>query len=386
MKQSVLFILFGLAAVSGPLFHPSLFFPSLPLFLSEAISQPGVTAFVSVLAGSGHPGLQDGASRSARFHWPTGMAADRHGNWFIADYGNHVIRQINQFGIVTTFAGRGAGGFSDGIGRVAMFNGPNAIAIDRDGNLFVSDAGNFRIRKVAPNGQVTTFAGSGSEGNNEGPALQAEFIYPAGVALDRTGALYVADRGAHRIKRISPEGIVMITAGTGEPGNVGGTGVLAKFHDPVGIAIDEVDNIYIADSGSHTIRRIDQAGVVITVAGSGSPGYRDGLREQAQFSRPTGVVLDREGNLIVTDSGNQRIRKIKLPEGRVTTLAGNGRRSNLNGPAGAAGFDSPTGIYADPLGQIYIADSANHQIRWLTLGPFPVALSAFLQIRNQGRF
>jgi sugar lactone lactonase YvrE len=355
IKWPSLFVVLGSAAVLGPL-------------SSAEISQPDIPPVVSVLAGSGHPGLEDGAGHSARFNWPTGVVSDLNGNRFVADYGNHVIRKIDRFGIVTTFAGRGSAGFADGIGRMAKFNGPNAIAIDRSGTLFVADADNFRIRKITPAGTVTTLAGSGHKGNNEGPALQAEFIYPTGLAIDRSGALFVADRGAHRIKRIRTDGIVMIVAGTGEPGTKGGTAVLATFHDPISVAVDEVDNVYVADSGSHTIRRIDAAGVVTTVAGSGLPGYRDGLREQAQFSRPTGVALDQEGNLVVSDSKNHRIRKIKLPEGRVTTLAGNGHGSDLNGSGSAAGFHFPTGIEVDPFGRVYIADSANNQIRWLTSG------------------
>jgi sugar lactone lactonase YvrE len=366
MKRSVIFIVLGSTAIAGPLF-PALF-SSIILPSVRNISQLEIPPFVSTLAGSGHPGLENGAGLSARFNWPTAVVSDRYGNRFIADSGNHVIRQIDRLGMVTTFAGRGSPGFSDGVGRSAAFNGPTAIAIDPSGNLFVADSDNFRIRKITPNGRVTTLAGSGQKGNNEGPAFQAEFIYPTGLAIDRSGALYVADRGAHRIKRIRADGIVMIVAGTGEPGNRGGTAVSAMLHDPMSVAVDEVDNVYIADSGSHTIRRIDSAGVVTTVAGSGLPGYRDGFREKAQFSWPTGVALDHEGNLIVTDSKNHRIRKIKLPEGRVTTLAGNGRGSDLNGTGSAAGFRFPTGIDVDPLGHIYIADSANNQIRLLTSG------------------
>lgn len=379
MKRLAVLILLGSAAAAVA---PGFFsFPSrapfpLPLSAFPAVSSE-LPAFVSTLAGSGLPGLQDGTIRSARFLRPIGLTSDRSNNWFVVDSGNHVIRQINRFGIVTTFAGRGAAGFSDGIGRVAMFNEPNAIAIDRSGNLFVSDAGNFRIRKIAPNGQVTTIAGSGREGNNEGPAREAEFVYPAGVAIDRSGAIYVADRGAHRIKRITPAGIVMIAAGTGEPGIENGTAILAKFHAPTGIAFDEVDNLYVADSGSHTVRRIDPSGVVITVAGSGLPGYRDGVREEARFFEPTGVAVDREGNLIITDSKNHRIRKIKLPEGRVTTLAGNGRPGDLNGPSNSAEFNSPAGLDVDPVGQIVIADSANHQLRGLNPG--------IVQINRPGR-
>lgn len=371
MTRRAFLMILAVAAVFGLLLPSSFSFLVLP-FSVQAVSPSDGPSFVSILAGSGHLGLQDGASRSARFNWPTGTVSDQYGNRFIADSGNHVIRQINRFGIVTTYAGRGSAGFSDGIGRGAMFNGPNGLALDRTGNLFVADSGNLRIRKIAPGGEVTTVAGSGRKGNNEGPAAEAEFVDPVGVAVDRSGALYVADRGAHRIKRVTPFGIVMIAAGTGEAGTKDGTGVLAQFHDPSGITVDAFDHVYVADAGSHTIRRIDQEGVVTTVAGSGAPGDHDGLREQAGFFAPTGVALDLEGNLFVADSKNHRIRKIKLPEGRVMTIAGTGRQGDLNGDAGSAGFHHPTGIEVDPFGQVYIADSANHQIRWLTVGPLQV--------------
>lgn len=323
---------------------------------------------VSMVAGSGQRGLQDGPPMVARFDWPTGVAVNKKGEQFIADYDNHVIRKIDRFGWVTTFAGRGIPGFADGEGREALFHGPDTIAIDREDNLYVADADNFRIRKVTPQGGVSTVAGSGRQGNKEGPALESEFVYPTGVAVAPDGSLYVADRGAHRIKRVTPAGIVMIVAGTGEPGTHDSLSYFSKFNHPMAVAVDDVENIYVADAGSHTIRRIDREGIVITVAGSGEAGYRDGLRAEAQFSWPTGVAVDPEGNLIVADSKNHRIRKILLPQGRVGTLAGNGRPGFIDGTGSSAEFDFPTGITVDSAGNIYIADSANHRIRAIRPG------------------
>ncbi|MBI3804861.1 MAG: SMP-30/gluconolactonase/LRE family protein [Nitrospirae bacterium] len=317
---------------------------------------------MSIVAGSGQRGLQNGPAMVARFDWPTGVAVNRKGERFIADYDNHAIRKIDRFGWVTTFAGQGIAGFSDGGGEEARFHGPNAIAIDSDDNLYVADADNFRIRKITPNGIVSTVAGSGKQGNKEGPALESEFVYPTGIAVAPDGSLYVADRGAHRLKRVAA-GMVMIVAGTGEAGHYDSLSYFAKFNHPTALAFDDVENLYVADSGSHTIRRVDRQGVVTTVAGSGQPGYKEGLREEAEFSWPTAVAVDPEGNLIVADSKNHRIRKILLPQGRVTTLAGDGQPGFIDGAGGLARFDFPTGIAIDSAGGLTIADSGNHRIR-----------------------
>ncbi len=330
---------------------------------AQRMLQGSSEKIVSIVAGSGHRGLQNGPASLARFAWPTGIAINRNGDQFIADYDNHVIRKIDRFGWVTTFAGQGVPGFADGEAREALFHGPDTLAIDENDNLYVADADNFRIRKITPDGVVSTVAGSGRRGNKEGAAEEAEFVYPTGVAVAPDGSLYVADRGAHRIKRVTPSGIVMIVAGTGEPGYHNGLAYFAKFNQPMTVAADNGGNVYIADAGSHTIRRIGSDGMVITVAGSGEPGHQDGLREEAQFFWPTGLVVDVEGNLIVSDSKNHRIRKILLPQGRVSTLAGNGRPGFIDGMGLSAGFDFPTGIGIDMAGNIYIADSANHRIR-----------------------
>ncbi len=338
-------------------------------------STPGQKTFqgspekiVSIVAGSGQRGLQDGPASLARFAWPTGIAVNRRGDRFVADYDNHVIRKIDRFGWVTTFAGQGVPGFADGKGREALFHGPDTLAMDGDDNLYVADADNFRIRKITPDGVVSTVAGSGRQGNKEGAAEEAEFVYPTGVAVAPDGSLYVADRGAHRIKRVTPTGIVMIVAGTGEQGYHDSLAYFSKFNQPMTVAADNGGNVYVADAGSHTIRRIGSDGNVMTVAGSGEPGDRDGLREEAQFYWPTGVSVDIEGNLIVSDSKNHRIRKILLPQGRVSTLAGSGQPGDIDGMGLSAGFDFPTGIGIDPAGNIYIADSANHRIRAIRPG------------------
>ncbi len=318
---------------------------------------------VSTLAGSGQPGNENGSGRTARFNRPVGVAVNRMGELFISDRENHLIRKIDRFGWVTTFAGGGSPGFSEGRGKKAFFHDPEMITVDPRGNLYVADAGNFRIRKITPDGTVSTVAGSGRPGNKEGPALEAEFVQPTGVAVAPDGSLYIADKGAHRIKRLTPHGIVMIVAGSGEPGYRDGLGYFAQFQEPVAVAVDDVGNLYISDTGSHTVRRIDRDGIVMTVAGSGQPGDKDGLRSETAFSHPSGIGIDPEGNLILSDSQNHRIRKITLPAGRVTTVAGNSQPGGLDGIGPSSGFNLPNGIAIDPKGEIYVADSANHRIR-----------------------
>ncbi len=366
MKRRILFIpyFFFLFAACSPLLSPD---RGVPISDPKTFQSP-VQQIVSIVAGSGQRGFQNGPAVSARFDWPTSVVVNRKGEQFIADYDNHTIRKIDRFGWVTTFAGQGIPGFADGKGKEALFRGPDTIAIDQNENLYVADADNFRIRKITPDGVVSTVAGSGKQGNKEGPALEAEFVYPTGVAAAPDGTLYVADRGAHRIKRVTPAGIVMIVAGTGEPGDYDSLGYFAKFNHPMTVAIDDVGYLYVADSGSHSIRRIDRESIVTTVAGSGKPGYRDGLGSEAEFFWPTGLAVDLEGNLIVSDSKNHRIRKIVLPQGRVTTLAGNGQPGFLDGTGLSAGFDFPTGIGMDPTGNIYIADSGNNRIRAIRSG------------------
>lgn len=348
----------------------SLFFVGCPRPLSqtsppEPASRHSI-ALVSVLAGSGQKGWRDGTREKALFSRPTGIVLDRAGNLFIADHNNHAIRKIDRFGLVTTIAGRGTPGFADGIGRAAMFHGPDTVTVDGLGNLYVADADNFRIRKITPDGVVTTVAGSGTAGDTEGRGTRAQFVYPTGVAVDREGIIYVADRGAHRIKIVTPGGDVRVLAGSGKPGFRDGPGYLAQFHDPITLVVDDFGQVYVADSGSHTIRRIDRKGFVTTVAGSGISGYQDGIGKKVQFHWPTGLAIDRRGDLYVSDSENHRIRKIVLPQGRTTTLAGRGNPGYVDGLSFRAVFHFPTGIAVDALGNVFVADSANNVIRHIS--------------------
>ncbi|MDA9887899.1 NHL repeat-containing protein, partial [Flavobacteriaceae bacterium] len=326
---------------------------TLPSWLSLNTSK-----IVSTLAGlSGNiGGFANGTVAAAKFNSPTGITTDASGNIYVADASNHKIRKITPEGVVTTFAGSTAG-FADGIGTAAQFDYPHHIAIDTSGNLYVTDYNNHKIRKITPEGVVTTFAGSGALGDDDGTGAAASFNKPTGITLDASGNVYVADGLNHKIRKITPEGEVSTLAGSAE-GYEDGTGAAAKFNYPLGITIDTSGNLYVADNGNHRIRKITTLGVVTTFAGR-NRSFADGLGTAAYFTSPTGITIDTSGNLYVVDYQNYRIRKI-TPEGLVSTIAG----STLgieDGPGAVAKFNYPSGITIDASGNLYVTE--RHSIR-----------------------
>ena len=326
---------------------------------------------VSTFAGNpGTSGSSDGTSSSATFWSPAGITVDANGNLYVVDSTISTVRKITPAGVVTTLAGTaGIKGCSDGAGLAASFNSPYGIAADASGNLYVADTFNNTIRKVTPAGVVTTLAGvSKATGSTDGTGLAASFDSPSGIAVDASGNLYIADANNATIRKVTPEGVVSTLAGTaGNFGSADGTGSAASFYWPQGVAVDNSGNLYIADTGNHTIRMVTPEGVVTTLAGTaGSRGSTDGTGSAARFYHPWSIAVDTSGNLYVADSENDTIRKI-TPEGVVSTLAGSAEtQGTADGTGSAANFDWPRGIALGTNGNLYIADLGNSRIRMVT--------------------
>ncbi|WP_018344351.1 NHL repeat-containing protein [Cytophaga aurantiaca] len=330
--------------------------------VAPPIIPPGDPQNVTTFAGSGTAGSADGTGIAASFSGPRGLAMDGSGNIYVADFGNHLIRKITSAGVVSTFAGTGSAGFVDGTGTAASFNSPRGLAVDAFGNVFVADWGNHTIRKITPAGVVTKYAGTGSYGSVNAKGTSASFNSPAAVAFDRDGNLYVADTGNDLIRKISPARVVTTLAGSGSSGNSNGNGTAATFNEPFGITVQSSGNIIVADRSNHLIRKITPAGIVTTLAGSGTIGSADGVGTAASFYNPYCITADSYGNLYVTDWANNLIRRI-TDAGKVTTLAGGSSQNAADGKGANASFNFPTGIVVDSQGNLYVSDSNNNTIR-----------------------
>jgi sugar lactone lactonase YvrE len=293
------------------------------------------------------------------FNQPTGVAVDKAGNVYVADQGNNVIRKISPEGVVTTLAGSGQQGSTNGPSSIASFNAPTGIAVDPQGNVYVTDYGNGMVREI---NQGTTYTSPGLDYVN---TLAANIVYPVGVAVDATGPtnkVYVSFEYTYQIVEISPSGTITPYAGSGI-GSANGPGYAAKFDGPAGLATDLSASLYVADQYNNVIRKIYDIDVVSTFAGDGSRGSDNGVgTTAASFNNPTGVAVDKAGNVYVADQGNNLIRKIS-PAGAVTNLAGTGQIGSANGPGYAASFNRPTGVAVDDSGHVYVADTGNNLIR-----------------------
>ena len=311
--------------------------------ISTSPSAQGDALFVSTFAGSSNAGSTDGPASTATFNGPTGVTVDAVGNVYVADSLSNKIRKISPDGIVSTLAGTGIPDSTDGPASTATFNDPSAVAVDAAGNIYVADSANNKIRIISRDGTVFTLAGTGTPDSTDGPANTATFNYPHGVAVDGLGNVYVADTFGNKIRKISPDGTVTTLAST------------ATFNAPYGVAVDAVGNVYVADT-TNKIRKISPDGTVTTLAGTGDRGSTDGPANTATFKSPTGVTVDAVGNVYVADTDNYKIRKVS-PDGNVTTLAGTGTAGSADGPANTATFLYPYGVAVDATGNVYVADT-----------------------------
>jgi len=314
-------------------------------FTANLFAQQDISVQVSTLAGSTY-GYTDGFGEAAQFDTPYGVAVDAQGTVYVADTFNHKIRKIAPNGEVSTLAGSSYG-FADGQGTSAKFNKPFGIAVDKQGIVYVADGMNFKIRKITPEGLVSTLAGS-TKGFADGTSEMAKFDSPYGVAVDAKGNVYVAD-GANHIRVINPDGEVSTIK----------SGAMVY-----GVAIDLKDTVYISDGRNHTIEEIIPNTSMQSIAGS-TKGFSDGSRYLAQFDTPFGLAKDINGNIYVSDSYNHRIRKIDV-NGNISTIAGSSY-GFADGSSSISKLALPKGIAVDAKGNIYVADSDNHKIRKITL-------------------
>jgi hypothetical protein len=362
------------------LFAASVFGVAAPAFTQTIFTPYAFSTFAGQAGGSGNA---DGPATGARFSNPMGLALDSATNIYIADEFNDTIRKMTRVGtnwVVTTLAGSARlYGPTDGTNSFGRFSQPTGVATDSAGNIYVADNSNYTLRKVTPNGVVTTLAGlAGTPGSKDGSNSVARFNRPSGVAVDATGTkIYVADSGNTTIRQIVPIGtnwVVTTIAGTaGQTGNYDGTNGTIRFGNtvlgPQSLVLDNAGNLIVADTWNSTIRKLTQVGtnwIASTLAGTGGIGTADGTNTTAGFYNPSGVVMDLAGTIYVND-GNWRVRKI-TPVGTnwVTTTMVDGAFGSSDGLGSAAQFGALAGIVVDGGGNLYVADSINNTIRLIT--------------------
>jgi sugar lactone lactonase YvrE len=321
------------------------------------------------LAGTGVRGFSGdgGPATAAELSRPAGIAVDSSGSVIFLD--GDRVRKIGSDGIVKTIAGTGTTGSSgDGLAatlaelNLGVFLGPAAagIATDQDGNVYVADRDNQRVRVIRPSGTIATFAGNGTQGagGDRGPAAQAQLSNPAGLACDLSGNVYIADSGNNRVRMVDPNGVIRTVAGNGDPGSagIGGPASDAQLNRPTGVAVDRADNLYIADSANNRILKVTQVGIIETIAGTGRAGATgdDGPATSATLSVPLAVATDDRGDIFIADSENNRVRRID-GAGTMTSLTT------------AVRLNRPFGVAVGKDGQVLVADTFNNRI--LSLSP-----------------
>jgi len=318
-------------------------------------------------SGDGGPAVR------AQLSEPIDVAADGQGNVYISEYLNHLVRKVNAQGTISTFVARG--GKADQLTAVGL--SPHGVAADKRGNVYIVDEFDV-VLKASPGGTFTRIAGSLHNCGNltclgdGGPATSAFLLDPYGVAVDAQGNVYIADTGNERVRKVTPAGAITTVAGSGprppQPGysGDGGPATAARLGVPTGVAVDGKGNLYIADTYNNRVRKVNLRGTISTVAGTGKRGFSGdgGPATRAKLAHPYGVVVDGRGNVYIGDYGNNRVRKVS-PRGKITTFAGS-RNYGLagdRGPATRAQLSGPQGVAVDKRGNVYIADTSNNRVR-----------------------
>ena len=324
---------------------------------------------ITTVAGNGVQGFSGdgGPATSARLSNTQGVAVDGQGNLYIADFDMHRVRKVDPGGTITTFAGTTGGYSGDGGPAIlAQMNGPVGVAADGQGNIYIAEFNNARVRKVSPNGIITTFAGTGvpSFSGDGGPATAAALYAPKGVAADAQGNIYIVDQYNQRVRKVDPGGTITTFAGTGAFGfsGDGGPATSATMAYPEWVAADANGGVYIAD-GNRRVRKVS-GGTITTFAGGGQ-GVDGGPAASAYLNSPQGLALDGQGNLYIADGGEYLVRKVDTA-GTITTVAGTARTGGFHGdggPAASATLFVPEGLALDGVGNLYIADRFNYRVR-----------------------
>jgi sugar lactone lactonase YvrE len=341
-----------------------------------SIPSHGFTTELITLYGSGQAAFKNGTGKLAAFNQPFGICLDKDGNLYVADSGNLCIRRVSPSGVVSTFAGNGEKATVDGPAALARFNTPSGVRCDGQGNLYVCSYEENSIRVVAADGSVRSLVKNRTEGYRDGSLADARIQGPRGIVFDSRGNLLFSDCWNHRIRKITPDGVVSTVAGGGQTGEdakatwADGQGDAARFFAPCGMAVDAQDNLYVADAVNHRIRKVTPGGMVTTIAGSGpsgktAGGFADGPAAQSRLNTPTDLAIATDGTVYFADTYGNRIRKIS-PSGVVSTVAGTGEAGMKDGPAEKAQLNWPRGIVSQ-RGKLFFTDFNNNQVRTILL-------------------
>ena len=329
---------------------------------------------VSTVAGSGRVGYKSGPALEAALNRPNGIVVKKDGTIYFSDDNNHCVRKVTPDGRVMLVAGSPrVAGFEDGQTEEALFNSPHGLALDPQGNLYVCDYFNHAIRRIAPDGQVTTIAGGNGAGFDDGPAKEATFSFPIAIVRDSKGNLYILETGNHALRKITPQGRVVTVAGQGMPGYRNGSGKDVAFNSPVGLAIDKYDNLYIVDAGNRAIRKVTPQGEVSTFVDLRFRGWQvrgslGGLSFSTTNGQGGGVAVDADGNLYIADGGMHCVYQINPTEKTVEILAGTGKPGWIDGNGKYARFNEPVEIcLGEKPSTFYVCDYRNAAIRKITI-------------------
>ena len=321
---------------------------------NHAIRKVDIYGNVTTVAGTGLAGYRDGQAGQAQFNSPSGIILDDLGNVYVSDTNNNTIRKIDIFGSVSTFSGCGLAGSVNGPPGLARFNSPKGITFDADWNMYVADMNNHRIRKILPNGVTSTYAGMGGAGYMNGIGMNTLFNSPDSVAVDANGNVYVADSRNNVIRKIdnTVNKTVTLYAGSRNVGNADGTALTASFNRPTGLSIDSNGNLYVADCENNSIRTVDTRGNVLTLAGNKQYGFVDGPGVSARFNNPTGIAVGSKGTIYIVDQYNHSIRTVYMDWQPLFLLyfkgpAGSTGATGLIGPTGTIGETGAIGVTGD---------------------------------------